>query len=48
MASALADLRLNRLFVVHAGKSRFPLGKKVEALPLDDCMRELAKMSGRR
>src|SRR6266704_138639 len=48
MASALADLRLNRLFVVHAGKSRFPLGKKVEALPLQDCVRELAKMSGRR
>src|SRR5947209_4115962 len=48
MASALADLRLNRLLVVHAGKSRFPLGKKVEALPLDDCMRELAKMGARR
>jgi predicted AAA+ superfamily ATPase len=48
MASALADLRLNRLFVVHAGTARFPLGKKVEALPLQDCVRELAKLGGRR
>jgi len=48
MASALADLRLHRLFVVHAGNARFPLGRKVEALPLDDCIRELAKASGRR
>jgi len=48
MASELADLRLNRLFVVHAGTARFPLGKKVEALPLQDCLRELAKRGGRR
>jgi predicted AAA+ superfamily ATPase len=48
LASALADLRLNRLFVVHAGTARFPLGKKVEALPLQDCVRELAKLGGRR
>jgi hypothetical protein len=39
---------LDRLFVVHAGKSRFPLGRKVEALPLQDCVRELAKRGGRR
>src|SRR6266853_1502231 len=48
LASALADLRLNRLFVVHAGTARFPLGKKVEALPLQDCVRELARLGGRR
>src|SRR3989475_3455646 len=48
MASALADLRLHRLFVVHAGSLRFPLGKKVEALPLQDCVRELAKLGGKR
>jgi predicted AAA+ superfamily ATPase len=42
MASALADLRLDRLFVVHAGTARFPLGRKVEALPLADCVREVA------
>src|SRR5258706_352992 len=47
MASALADLRLNRLFVVHAGTARFPLGKKVEALPLQDCLRELARLGGK-
>ena len=48
LAAALADLRLDRLLVVHAGKSRFPLGKKIEALPLQDCVRELAKLGGRR
>jgi predicted AAA+ superfamily ATPase len=48
MGSALADLRLSRLFVVHAGKARFPLGRRVEALPLQDCVRELAKLGGRR
>jgi predicted AAA+ superfamily ATPase len=48
MASAFADLRLHRLFVVHAGAARFPLGKKVEALPLQDCVRELARLGGRR
>jgi len=48
MASALADLRLDRLFVVCAGTVRFPLGKKVEALPLHDCLRELAKVAGGR
>jgi predicted AAA+ superfamily ATPase len=47
MAFALADLRLHRLFVVHAGTARFPLGKKVEALPLQDCVGELAKLGGR-
>ena len=47
MNSALADLRLDRLFVVHAGTARFPLGKKVEALPLEDCLRELAKLRPR-
>jgi hypothetical protein len=34
--------------VVHAGSSRFPLGKKVEALPLPDCLRELATPGGKR
>lgn len=47
MKSALADLRLDRLFVVHAGTARFPLGRKVEALPLEDCLRELAKLRPR-
>src|SRR6266704_3033970 len=47
LAAALADLRLDRLLVVHPGKARFPLGKKVEALPLADCLREVAKLGGR-
>ena len=47
LAAALADLRLDRLFVVHPGKARFPLAKKVEALPLADCLREVKKHGGR-
>jgi len=35
-------LRLDRLLEVHPGKARFPLSKKIEALPLADCLRELA------
>jgi predicted AAA+ superfamily ATPase len=48
MAAALADLRLDRLFVIYAGKARFPLGRKIEALPLQDCLRELAKLGDKR
>jgi len=47
LAAALADLRLDRLIVVHPGKARFPLAKKVEALPLADCLREVKKHGGR-
>lgn len=47
LAAALADLRLDRLLVVHPGKARFPLGKKIEALPLADCLQEVAKLGGR-
>jgi hypothetical protein len=47
MHSALADLGLDHLFVVHAGTARFPLGRKVEALPLEDCLSELAKLRPR-
>jgi hypothetical protein len=36
MRSALSDLRLSRLYVVHAGTERYPLGRKVEAVPLAD------------
>jgi predicted AAA+ superfamily ATPase len=38
LAAAFADLRLDRLLVVHPGKARFLLGKKIEALPLADCL----------
>jgi predicted AAA+ superfamily ATPase len=34
MRSAIEDLKLHRLIVVHAGAKRYPLGKKVEAIPL--------------
>lgn len=36
MRSALSDLKLDRLWVVHSGLERFPLGKRVEAIPLTD------------
>jgi predicted AAA+ superfamily ATPase len=34
MRHALNDLRLNRLYVVHAGRDPFQLGNKIEAIPL--------------
>jgi predicted AAA+ superfamily ATPase len=36
MRSALSDLKLSRLYVVHAGTERYPLGKNAEAVPLAD------------
>lgn len=36
MRTALADLRLSRLFVVHSGTMRYPLGERAEAVPLKD------------
>lgn len=47
MAAALTDLRLDRLFVVYPGKARFPLGRKIEALPLADCVREVVRLASR-
>jgi predicted AAA+ superfamily ATPase len=46
MLSALNDLGLSQLFVVYPGKVRFPLSAKVEALPLDECLDELARLAG--
>jgi len=34
MHSALADLRLDRLYVVHAGRDSYPMGERVRALAL--------------
>ncbi|MEK7766654.1 MAG: DUF4143 domain-containing protein, partial [bacterium] len=34
MRSALSDLKLDRLFVVHAGPETYPLGERVSAIPL--------------
>jgi hypothetical protein len=39
--SALEQLRLDRLYVVHAGRDRFPLAKSIEAMPLADVAREV-------
>lgn len=43
MVSALTDLGLDRLFVVYAGKGRYPLHRKADALSLPDCLRELTR-----
>lgn len=36
MHAALDTLRLSRLFVVHGGAKRYPLGRRAEAVPLRD------------
>lgn len=36
MHSALEQLRLDGLYVVHAGRDRFPLANRIEAMPLAD------------
>ena len=38
MHIALADLGLHRLFVVYPGKERYRLHKKIEVLPLTECV----------
>ena len=40
MRHALHDLKLDRLWVVHAGRNQFPLGQRVEAIGLDDLIRK--------
>jgi uncharacterized protein len=42
MASALEDLGLDRLFVVYPGRTRYVLGKRLEVVPLGDCLEALA------
>ncbi len=41
MAAALADLKLHRLLVVYPGRKRYPLDKRIEVLPLVDCIDEV-------
>jgi predicted AAA+ superfamily ATPase len=36
MQIAVEDLRLSRLYVIHSGPKRYPLGKGAEAVPLKD------------
>lgn len=41
MASALQDLKLDRLLVVYPGATRYALEKRIEVLPLADCIDEV-------
>jgi len=44
MRSALSDLRLSRLHVIHAGDRSYPLGQKITAIALSDVLRQLKPM----
>jgi hypothetical protein len=39
MRSALQDLKLKSLIVVHAGNETFPLSKQVQAVAIDDLLK---------
>jgi predicted AAA+ superfamily ATPase len=41
MRSAMTDLKLSQLYVVHAGEVTFPLAKKVQAVALPDLLKEV-------
>ncbi len=41
MRSALADLHLFRLYVIHAGTDSFPLAENVDAIALSRCLEDL-------
>lgn len=43
MHVALADLKLSRLWVVYPGVASFPLAERIQATPLDQLHREMAK-----
>jgi predicted AAA+ superfamily ATPase len=44
MRSALEDLRLDRLFVVYPGPTRYSLADKIEVMPLKECIETLMKL----
>jgi uncharacterized protein len=44
MQAALADLRLDLLFVVYPGKTRYALSDRIEVLPLSQCIAALVSM----
>jgi predicted AAA+ superfamily ATPase len=48
MLSALADLRLESLDVVHAGTDTFPLGRGIRALALSRLLSDVAPVGARR
>ena len=39
MVNALADLKLKKLHVVHAGDATFPLSKQIQAVAISDLLR---------
>jgi len=44
MRSALSDLRLQRLYVIHAGDGTYPLERKVEAVPLQRLLTDVSPL----
>jgi hypothetical protein len=44
MRSALTDLKLSQLYVVHAGDVTFPLAKKVRAVAFADLLKEVGTL----
>jgi predicted AAA+ superfamily ATPase len=47
MRIALEDLKLDRLLVVYPGERRYPLGKRVEVMPLAELVSPTAKKTSR-
>jgi hypothetical protein len=45
MHVAVADLKLDRLWVIHSGSRRYPLGEKIEAIGLAEATVELTRES---
>jgi hypothetical protein len=41
MRTALSDLKLQQLFVVHAGQHSFEMANKIRAVTLSDLLQEL-------
>jgi len=46
MRSAMADLKLDRLDVVHAGRDSFPLARGVRAIALPRLLEDLEPLTG--
>ncbi len=44
MRSAITDLKLGQLYVVHAGAVTFPLAKEVHAVAFGDLLKEIGKL----
>ena len=44
MRSALSDLRLDTLYVVHAGEHAFSLGERIRAVPIGGLLDEIRRL----